>query len=668
MKFVPRLICLIVLIFTFVQFSFAQSKDWQPVSQTELQMKTPQVEPDSDAEVLFWEVRVVDDFIPRAGWQSVLNHHIRIKIFTDRGRENNSKVDIPYGNISDFSARVSIKDIFARTIKSDGTIVELKSEEVFERDIVKGNGVKVKAKSFAVPGIETGAIIEYRWKEIRNGTFNHTRIELAREIPVQFVKYYIRPAKVTLGMRLHSFNTDGSFVQEAEGLYSTTMKNVAAFREEPRMPSEYDIKPWVLVYYDNDDEKQSAESYWKDFGKKTFEYHKNLIKENSDTKKAAVQAIGEATESQEKIRRLWDFCHKNIKDINDDALGLTADQRKNIKENKNTSDTLKHGMGNWHEIGMVFAAMLISAGFDARVANVAVRTDARFDSQMANDYFLRTEIIAVKVGSRWQFYDLSNHYLPFGMLTWAIEGQTVLISDSDKSIWEKIPTATSAESNQKRTAKLRLTEDGSLEGNIRIEYTGHFADFYKEYNDDDSPTEREKYLIETIRRQIGSTAEITNIAIENLQDAEKPFVYTFKIRVPAYAERTGKRIFLRPNIFKRNTGAMFISSVRKYDISFEYLWSEDDEIIFELPAGYSLEAADSPKPIKDERYGGSHETKISVSDDKKLLTYQRKFSFGKADSLRIYDINYQAVKRIFESFYTADSHTLILREDSSKTN
>jgi hypothetical protein len=62
MKFVLRLMCLIVLSFALVQFSLAQSKDWEAPSQTELQMKTPQVEPDADAEVLFWEVRIVDDF------------------------------------------------------------------------------------------------------------------------------------------------------------------------------------------------------------------------------------------------------------------------------------------------------------------------------------------------------------------------------------------------------------------------------------------------------------------------------------------------------------------------------------------------------------------------------------------------------------------------------
>ena len=110
MKFASRQIFFIALIFISAQYCFAQDKNWQPVSHTELQMKTPQVETDADAEVLFWEVRIVDDFARQTGWESTLNHHIRIKIFTERGRENNSKVDIPFGNI-DRHAKILIKDI-----------------------------------------------------------------------------------------------------------------------------------------------------------------------------------------------------------------------------------------------------------------------------------------------------------------------------------------------------------------------------------------------------------------------------------------------------------------------------------------------------------------------------------------------------------------------------
>ena len=663
MKFVLLPIYFAALLLVYAQTSAAQV--WEPVSPTELQMKTPQVEADADAEVLFWEVRIEDSYHQRAFWKSTLNHHLRIKVFTERGREKNSKVDIPFGNILDRDSKVTIADIAARTIKPDGSIVELKPEDVFERDIVKGSGVKIKAKSFAVPGIETGAIIEYRWKEVRTDTFNYSRIELARDIPVQYVKYFIKPANVPIGMRLHSINTSGGFTKEGDsGFYSTTMRNVPALREEPRMPSEYDIKPWVLVFYDTDKERQSPEAYWKERGKMTFEAHKELLKPSSEIKAAAAQAIGDATDPQEKVKRIFDYCRKKIKNPYDDEAGLTPDQLKDIKPSKSTTDILKRASGNWHDIDMLFGAMLNAAGIDARVANVASRNDAKFDKDLTNDYFIRYELIAAKVGDKWQFYDVSNRSLPLQMITWALEGQDALVSDANEPFWEKTPVAGAGASNRKRTAKLRLGEDGSLEGDVRLEFTGHYAEFYREYNDDESPAEREKYLTGIIKGQVGNAAEITNISIENLEDTEKPFVYSFRIRVPAYAERTGKRIFLRPNIFARNTNSLFTAGKRKYDVFFEYAWSEDDSLSIELPKGFSPESADSPKGVKDEKTGASLESVISLSGDKRTLNYERRFSYGKPGALLIYSFYYSGIKGLFESVHLADSHSLSLREDS----
>ena len=55
--------------------------DWRPVTPEELAMKTPKVEPDADAEAIFWEVRIDDSSDENLSMQ----HYVRLKIFTDRG-------------------------------------------------------------------------------------------------------------------------------------------------------------------------------------------------------------------------------------------------------------------------------------------------------------------------------------------------------------------------------------------------------------------------------------------------------------------------------------------------------------------------------------------------------------------------------------------------------
>jgi hypothetical protein len=166
-------ICFVLL---FVPSIFAGDNDWRPVTPAELSAKAPVVEPDADAEVLFWEVRV-DDAKPE---QMVMKHYIRVKVFTERGREKYSKVDIPYVK------GIRIKDIMARVIKPDGSIVELTKNDVFDREIVKTDKIKVKAKSFAVPNIETGVVVEYRYQEVYNyGSAEDMRMTFQHDVPIR---------------------------------------------------------------------------------------------------------------------------------------------------------------------------------------------------------------------------------------------------------------------------------------------------------------------------------------------------------------------------------------------------------------------------------------------------------------------------------------------------
>jgi hypothetical protein len=93
-----------------------------------------------------------------------------------------------------------------------------------------------------MPGVEPGSIIEYRWREVRNDRLaNYIRLQFQRDVPVQFVKYYIKPLSLPgmPGMRMQPFHGKNTpFVREKDGYYSTTMEKVPAFHEDPLMPLE----------------------------------------------------------------------------------------------------------------------------------------------------------------------------------------------------------------------------------------------------------------------------------------------------------------------------------------------------------------------------------------------------------------------------------------------
>jgi hypothetical protein len=659
MKFVPRLILplsLVCLGLLFAPAGFA-GDDWRPVDPANLALKAPVVEKDADAEAIFWEVRLSDE-IDGGTPRTVLRHYVRIKVFSERGRESQSKVDIP------FLSSWKIQDIAARTIKPDGSIVELKKEDILERTIEKLSGLKIKAKSFAMPGVEAGAIIEYRWTEVRNDRLaNYIRLYFQRDVPVQFVKYYIKPLSLPgfeYGMRAQTFNgTASPFTKEKDGYYGVTMSNVPSFHEEPRMPPEDAVRPWMLIFYSKETNLK-GETFWQDYGKRTYEDYKSRMKVSDEVKTALAAAIGEASTPEEKLEKIFEFCRSKIKNTNDDASGLTAEDRAKLKENRSPADTLKRGMGTGLDIDLLFASMAIAAGFDARIVRLSDRSDAFFDKQFPDDYFIQAYDIAVKVGEQWRFYDPASTYVPLGMLRWQEESQQALLSDPKQPIWLTTPLSPPDKSKVKRTAKFTLSEDGTLEGDAQVEYYGHLAVYRKEWDDDDSPAQREETLREAVKKQM-STADVSAIKIANVTDPSKPFIYNYHVRVPGYAQRTGKRLFLQPEFFQHGIEPLFSGSDRKYPVYFNYPWSEEDEVIIALPADFSLDNADAPQPFSAGSVG-EYKPRISVTKDGRTLLYKRSFFFGGDDTIVFPASSYDRLKAYFDAIHQSDNHTITLKQ------
>jgi hypothetical protein len=640
-------------------FQTAIASDWKPVEPELLAKTAPSVEKEADVEGIFWEVWVSDvengDSI-----QTELKHYVRLKVFTERGKEYAKQVDITYPD------GVSVKDIEGRTIKPDGSIVELKKDSVFERTLSSVRNRKMKAKSFALPAVEPGVIVEYQWKEIRPFKL-YSRYHLQRDIPVQTVYYHIKPFTASwmpYGMNTITFNTPRIPPQkESDGFYGIRLNNVPAFKEESQMPPEDSVRAFVLVFYRENNQRDPTK-YWNDFGKKKYEEARQQFKPNGDVKKKTAEVVGNSTNQEEMIEKIYQYVRSSIKNINDDASGLTPKQREKIKENIQPSDTIKRGTGTASDMIELFASMATAAGMEVRIALTGDRSDFFFSPAYADEYFLSNPDVAIKVGNEWKFYDPSATYLPLGMLRWGEEDANALIPDPKEPVFVTTPLSPAEQSREKRKANLTLSEDGTLEGDVVLEYTGHLGAEKKEYNDDDSATQREETLKDMLKARL-STSEITQVQIENVADANKTFTYRFHIRVPGYGQRTGKRLFFQPAFFQKGIDPLFQTSQRKYSVYFHYPWSEDDEVNINLPPGYDLESPEGRKPV-NAGATAKHELRLLVSDDHQVVRCLRNFFFGSKSNILFSADKYPLLKQLFDAIHEADNHTLTLRQTAAR--
>lgn len=642
------LLSFICLIIFGSQFAFAQDNVWRDVTASEREMTTSKVEPNADAEAIFWEVRIDD-----SKENLSMKHYVRVKIFTERGREKYSKVDIP------FFKGMKIKDIMARVIKPDGTISELAKTDILEREIVRIDKVKLKAKSFAVPNVEVGTIVEYRYTELTPGSANNMRMTFQHDIPIQNITYYFKPFA---DGKYFTFNMGGNvFVEDKKGFYRATMTNVPALKEEPQMPPEDEVRSWLLMYYA--DAGMTTSDFWSNAGyyiAKAYDI-KDTLKPGKEVKATAEQIAAGVQTPDEKLAKIFEFCKTQIKNITYDPQ-LTDEQKEAIKENKSTGETLQKKQGTATEINQLFASMATALGFEARLAFGGDRSKKFFNPQQAHVSFIHFSSIAVKVGGDWQYYDPGSYFLPYGMLAWFEEDTSVLLLSS-KDYLRNVRTPLSGvdKSVAKRSGKFKLLEDGTLEGTVKVEYTGQLSYLQKMDIYEKSPDKREEILKEEIKSRM-STAEVSNIVFENVMDAEKPLSYQYKIRVPNYASKTGKRLFLQPGFFEYGTTPLFSSATRKYPIYFHYGWSEQDNIEIELPKGFELDNAETPATIEDPSRIGSLSFKITFDRATGLLNYQRKFHF--ANKMYLFPAGaYTPLKGLFDAFNKADLSPITLKQN-----
>src|SRR5688572_10097457 len=229
------------------------SEDWQPVLAEELQMKREPKAPNAAAINLYRQVDRDDDASEETVYQ-------RVKILTEEGRKH-ANVEIAYLRGSSL-----IRGLRARVLQPDGSITQFDGT-VYDKPLLKARGVKMMAKSFTLPNVNVGSIIEYRYRRTlpRGWAFN-SRWILSDDLYTRHARFSLRPASgLVLRWSWPLGLPNGTAEPTAErGVIRLETRDVPAFVTEEYMPPEDVMKFRVDFVYDTPDSAQKEpEAYWK---------------------------------------------------------------------------------------------------------------------------------------------------------------------------------------------------------------------------------------------------------------------------------------------------------------------------------------------------------------------------------------------------------------------
>lgn len=644
----PRLLIVLIL------GTGCLAADWKPITPEELALKKSAMDPGADAEAFFREVRVRNEASTFGYPTNVISEYVRLKIFTDRGKEKYGTVQIPYYGKS------SIGSVEGRTIRPDGSIVNMSKDAIFNKVVERKSGFRTKVVSFALPAVEAGAIIEYRWTNDAGDVINrYVPLDVQSEFPTDLVDFHVKPATNAYvqwpKMRYMAFGCDVKLGPTShDGYTEFSVQHVPAFHEEPFMPPEYSAKQWILVYYEEDDHSNS-DAYWRGVGHNINAEYGKKLRVNGEVKSLAAQITEGAKSDDEKLLKLAQYCRKNIKDVHGEEI--TSEAREKAKENRTSADTLKQGEGTQEDAHVAFLALALAAGFDARIAKISDTGIFIFHPSSMSAFFLDTTAVAVNVGGKWKFYDIPDRNVPIGSLPWRQEGTPALLVNSKDSQFVTTPMTNAETSRMHRIGTFTISAEGDLEGDVREIYMGHEAELWRERFALANDEERAEAVRQNLKQRFADF-EAENIKFTAPPDTSLGVSLVYHIKVRGYAQRTGKRLFLLPGYFEQGFGSRFTEVSRQAPIYFRYPWSEMDVVSIQLPEGYSLDHGDAPAPVKFLPIG---QYSVTMGIDKSnKLTYNRSLIFG-SDTMLMFDSKaYPTVKQIFESIHAGDTHMLTL--------
>ena len=164
----------------------------------------------------------------------------------------------------------------------------------------------------------------------------------------------------------------------------------------------------------------------------------------------------------------------NIRNTDDKNAGFTEEDLEKLKENKKPSDTLKRGVGSGSDMNLLFAALVNAAGYEARVVLLPDRGRRFLIATCIVPGALHPTSIAVRSGETWKFFDLGPKYVTPPMLRWQEEGVDGMIADSSPEVVQDADVTT-RQIERETHRNVDSHENGTLEGDVTIEYTGHSA-------------------------------------------------------------------------------------------------------------------------------------------------------------------------------------------------
>lgn len=619
--------------------------DWPAIDPAELQIKELPEQPGAAAFVLFHE-EIDDD------QKHTTSLYYRIKVLNESGRKY-ADVEIPY-----YKQDFSVRDIQARTIHADGTVVEFQGKPL-EKTVIKRKGVSVQEKILTLPDVQPGSILEYRFSLHYQDDEVYAPHWILQDDMFQrkeHFKFISTSASLRWEYGAVSYTwklPPGVEIKNNKGTFELELKDVPAFEEEEHMPPTGGYRYSARFYYRRMD---NVDQYWKDVGKVWREQVEQYMNKKGAASTVVQQITLPTDTPEQKLKKIYAYTSRIDNLSYKPKLSEKEQKAKNLKD-RNVEDILRQQAGDNMDITMVFVALARAAGIPARLMWVADRSDALFDKVYLSLSQFDAFLAVVEVNKQEVFLDPGTKFCPYGLLYWGHSNTTGLKETENGAELDHTPRPQFTEAVVKRVARLKLADNGTMEGPVGVGYFGQEALDFRLRGAKTDDAGRTKLLEDEMKSWLPANAEVSVTHEPNWNDMEAPFGVEYKISAPVLIS-AGKRVLLPTNVFQFGQRAMFALKERKYPVYLDYPAREIDDVRVKLPESLQIENLPSNETNKVD-YALY---KVERSQEKNELVVKRDFVMA---AFYFQPTDYSGLKAFYDKAREGDEQQALMKQVSN---
>ena len=628
--------------------SFAFSFDFPPIAPEEMALTGVPEQPGAPAIVLDREEEDNDKLHAHSVYQ-------RIKIFTEPGRAY-ADVQLPYNR-----RHFNIDSISGRTVHADGSIVPFQGKP-FDKVVEKGHGVRVHVKSFTLPDVQVGSIIEYRYSvRYADNVVTFPEWTVQEDLFQKRAKFRFVPIRRDFsldrghveGIAWTTFLPKDYKVEEKITPVSYAVEldapNVPAFRREPHMFPEQTMKYRVNFYYRLGEMK----NFWKDEGKYWNKHVEAFLGHKKGVAEAASKIVTPSDTPEQKVRKIYAFVSQ-LENRSFIPLRADAEQRiLGLRPNEGVDDVLAQNSGTHDELNSLFVAMVRATGIDAWVMEVPSRDRTFFQEAFLSSEQFDAEVAIVSLNGKDVFLDPGTRYCPYGLMDWRYSSSKGIRQTAKGTEFADTPGTTYSDAVVIRIARLKLTDHGTVEGTVAVGFNGLEALNRRQSLGKTDDEGRKKELEDEVKSWLPGSSEVTLTRIGNWDVADKQLSAEFKVTSPL-ATSAGKRWIITPLLFHVNEKPMFSAAERVNPIYLYYQSREIDEIHIALPPEAEIESLPPNTQVKLEYAMYQNEQKPEGHG----IFGRRDLAMG---TIGIAVEEYKDIKGFYDKVKAADDQQAILR-------